>query len=190
MQPYSQDVSLLLQQMREGDTEAETRLWNQLYPELHRLAETFRKRERPDHTLSTTALLHEAYLRLVSQRERSWENRAHFIGVAAHVMRRVLVDHARSRGVGKRAGAHIQIELDEASVGVEQRGKDIIALDGALAELERFDPKQSRIVELRFFGGLTESEIAEVMGIGLRTVTREMSLAKAWLYGQLNPSEG
>jgi RNA polymerase sigma-70 factor, ECF subfamily len=189
MQSDLQDVSLLLRQMREGDREAESRLWDQLYPHLHSLAETVRQRERPDHTLSTTALLHEAYLRLISLRERTWLSRAHFIGVAAHVMRRVLVDHARSRGVGKRAGPHVHVELDEEAVSREQPGKDILALDGALAELERFDPKQSRIVELRFFGGLTDSEIAEVMGIGLRTVTREMSLAKAWLYAQLNCCE-
>jgi RNA polymerase sigma-70 factor, ECF subfamily len=187
MQQNSQDISVLLRQMREGDKEAESRLWDQLYPELHCLAETFRQRERRDHTLSATAVLHEAYLRLVSQRERTWTSQAHFVGVAAHVIRRVLVDHARSRAAAKRAGPHNHLKLDEAAVTCAHPAKDILALDCALAELEKFDPKQSRIVELRFFGGLTEHEIAEVMGIGLRTVTREMSLGKSWLYAQLTP---
>src|SRR4051794_5234316 len=185
MQRGSNDVSHLLRQMRGGDKEAENRLWDRLYPELHRLAERYRRTERPDHTLSPTAILHEAYLRLVAQRDKTWDNKLHFTGVAAQVMRRVLVDYARDYHVEKRAGAHTHVELDEQFFAAPERARNIVALDEALAELEKFDLQQSRVVELRFFGGLTEKETAEILGIGVRTVTRELSLGKAWLCGRL-----
>ena len=140
-------------------------------PELHRLAQSYRRDERPDHTLSPTALVHEAYLRLVAQREKTWHSKVHFVGVAAQVMRRVLVDHARQHRVGKRAGAHVRIGLEEKFVAAPAPAEHILALDEALADLEKIDPQQSRVVELRFFGGLTEQETAEVLGIGVRTVT-------------------
>jgi RNA polymerase sigma-70 factor (ECF subfamily) len=190
MEPSSHDVSHLLRQMRGGDKEAESRLWDRLYPELHRLAQNYRRGERPNHTLSPTALMHEAYLRLVAQGDKTWQSKVHFVGVAAQVMRRVLVDHARQHRVGKRAGAHVCIGLKEAFVAAPEPAKNILALDEALAELEKLDPQQSRVVELRFFGGLTEQETAEVLGIGVRTVTRELSLGKAWLYGKLHVRDG
>ena len=126
-----------------GDKEAENRLWDRLYPELHRLAQRYRRTERPDHTLSPTAILHEAYLRLVAQRDKTWQNKLHFTGVAAQVMRRVLVDHARDYHVEKRAGAHTRVELDEQFFAAPERARNIVALDEALAELEKLDPSRA-----------------------------------------------
>lgn len=185
METCSHDISILLRHIQDGDKEAENSLWNRLYPELHRLAQRYANAERSDHTLSPTALLHEAYLHLVEQGGKTWVSKVHFLGVAAHVMRRVLVDHARKHRVGKRAGAHMCISLEEEFVVSLRPAKHILALDDALAELEKVDPQQSRVVEMRFFGGLTEQETAEVLGISVRTVTREWSMAKAWLCGQL-----
>jgi RNA polymerase sigma-70 factor (ECF subfamily) len=179
------EITFLLQKIRNGDSEAQTQLWEQLYPELHRLAERYCRGERDGHTLSPTALLHEAYFQLVKQSDKDWESRAHFIGVAAQVMRRILVDYARSYQADKRAGAHQNISLDEGLVLAPGRPDQILALDDALLRLASLDARQSRIVELRFFGGLSDKETAEVLGISIRTVTREWGMAKAWLYGEL-----
>ena len=179
------EITGLLRKMREGDPQAEKELWERLYPELHRLAERYCRKERNQHTLSPTALLNEAYLELVEQSEKQWQNRAHFVAVAAQVMRRVLVDYARRHRAAKRVGAHEQISLNEELTLVPDRAEQIVALDEALTRLAAFDSRQSRIVELRFFGGLSEEETAGLLGVGVRTVTRNWSMAKAWLYREL-----
>jgi RNA polymerase sigma factor (TIGR02999 family) len=157
-----------------------------VYDELRRLARQYLQRERSDHTLQATGLVHEAYLRLVDQSSLSWQNRAHFFAVAAKVMRRVLVDHARSHRAEKRGGDREKLEFDEALLPSGERAVDLIALDEALRELERLDARQSQIVELRFFGGLTNEEIGEALDISPRTIKREWRLAKAWLRREIS----
>jgi RNA polymerase sigma-70 factor, ECF subfamily len=181
------EITQLLRRVRQKDRQAPGELWERLYPELHRVAERYFRSERPGHTLSPTALIHEAYMGLVGQAEKDWQNRAHFIGVAAQVMRRILVDYARSHRAGKRAGAHPNTSLHEELVLAPERAEQVLTLDEALERLAALDARQSRIVELRFFGGLSEKETAEALGIGVRTVTREWNMAKAWLYGELQP---
>jgi RNA polymerase sigma-70 factor, ECF subfamily len=183
-------ITQLLRRVRQGDPQAPGELWERLYPELHRLAERYFRSEREGHTLSPTALLHEAYLELVDQAEKDWQSRAHFVGVAAQVMRRLLVDYARAHRAGKRAGAHPNLSLNEELVLAPERTEKVLALDEALERLAAWDARQSRIVELRFFGGLSEKETAEALGLGVRTVTREWNMAKAWLYGELQPKGG
>ncbi|MFL6415786.1 MAG: sigma-70 family RNA polymerase sigma factor [Bryobacteraceae bacterium] len=186
----SGEITQLLHRVRKGDRQALGELWQRLHPELHRLAERYFRTERQGHTLSPTALIHEAYLELVDQSEKAWQSRAHFVGVAAQVMRRILVEYARSHRAHKRAGAHPNISLHEELVLAPERAEKVLALDEALERLAALDARQSRIVELRFFGGLSDKETAEALGIGVRTVTREWSMAKAWLYGALQPSGG
>jgi RNA polymerase sigma-70 factor, ECF subfamily len=180
------EVTRILNDVSAGDRDAPARLMPLVYDELRRLASRYLSRERPDHTLQPTALVHEAYVRLVDQTQVSWQNRAHFIGVAAQMMRRILVDHARLRHGEKRGGHRQKMPLDEAVSFEGKRDVDLIALDDALSDLARLDPGQSRIVELRFFGGLTLEETAEVMAISRSTVKREWIMAKAWLYDQLS----
>jgi RNA polymerase sigma factor (TIGR02999 family) len=189
-EPDAVPVTELLRRIGQGDAAAEGRLWRQIYPDLHRLAERYRRNERADHTLSPTALINEAYLHIVRQRDRTWRNRAHFVGVAALVMRRVLVDYARRYRRGKRGGAQERVELDETVALKPEQPEYLLDLDAALTRLGELDPRQKKIVELRFFAGMADEEIAAVMGIGVRTVTREWSAAKAWLYGQLHSPEG
>jgi len=155
------------------------RLLPAVYGELKRLAASYLRSERPDHTLQPTALVHEAYLRLQGQRSVMWSNRAHFYGIAARIMRRILVDHARRRGAAKRDGAVLRLTLVDA--GVDDRAPELVALDSALTTLEELDPQQARIVELRFFGGLTVEETADAAGISTATVKREWRTARAWL---------
>jgi RNA polymerase sigma factor (TIGR02999 family) len=188
------EVTRILNDLSAGDPDAPERLMPLVYDELRRLAGRYLSRERPDHTLQPTALVHEAYLRMIGQTQVTWQNRAHFIGVAAQMMRRILVDHARLHHVEKRGGHRRKISLDEAVSFEKQRDVDLVALDDALSDLATLDPEQSRIVELRFFGGLTLDETAEVVGISRSTVKREWIMAKAWLYDQLtnearNPDE-
>lgn len=185
MDPHTGEVTRLLVDVRAGDKEAEARLLAVLYDELRRLAASYLRRERPDHTLQPTALVHEAYLRLVEQREQNWQNRAHFVGVSAHVMRQILVDHARQRNAAKRGGQAQPLPLDETQVAGTQRPEDLVALDEALSRLETFDRRQSQVVELRFFGGLTEDEISHVLGISVRTIKRDWNVARAWLYAEM-----
>jgi RNA polymerase sigma factor (TIGR02999 family) len=156
-----------------------------IYDELRRQAQRYLQRERPDHTLQATALVHEAYLRLVDQKKVQWQNRAHFFGVAAQVMRRLLVDHARQQHAAKRGGVVPKLALDEALQVADARAADVVALDEALTALAALDPQHSRLVELRFFGGLTIEETAEVLGVSPATVKRDWSMAKAWLYREL-----
>jgi len=153
-----------------------------VYDELRRLARHYLRQERSDHTLQSTALVHEAYLRLAGQSPPQWQNRAHFYGIAAHLMRQILVEHARSRGAAKRGGGATRLELDESLSLVEQNGVDVIVLDKALRELTELDAQQGRIVELRFFAGLTIEDTSEVLGISPATVKREWVTARAWLF--------
>jgi RNA polymerase sigma factor (TIGR02999 family) len=156
-----------------------------VYDELRRLADRYLHRERADHTLQPTALVHEAYLRLIDQKV-SWANRAHFFGVAAEMMRRILIDHARGRQAVKRGSAGIKLSLDDVLELTEEKAADLIALDEALKALAEFDAQKARIVELRFFGGLSIEETASVLGLGTATITRQWRLAKAWLYHELS----
>jgi RNA polymerase sigma-70 factor (ECF subfamily) len=181
------EITQLLRKVRQGDPQASGELWERLYSELHRLAERYGWNERRGHTLSPTGLIHEAYLKLVDEAEKDWQNRAHFVGVAAQVMRRLLVDYARSHRAVKRAGAHQQISVHEELLLTPEPTEQLLAVDEALEPLAAVDARQSRIVELGFFGGLSEKETAEVLGVGVRTVTGEWSMAKAWLYGELQP---
>ena len=183
--PSHKDVTDLLIDWSKGDQEALNKLMPLVYDELHRLASRYLRHERPGHTLQTTALVHEAYLKLVNQRDANWENRVHFFAVAAHVMRQILVDYARRHHASKRGGDLYKLSLDEALVTSEEKGADLLALDEALERLAAIDPQQSRVVELRVFGGLTVEETAEALGISPRTVKREWSMAKAWLHKQI-----
>jgi RNA polymerase sigma factor (TIGR02999 family) len=179
----SKPVTELLRAWSRGDAAAQDELLPLIYQELRRRAAAQLRRERRGHTLQPTALVHEAYLRLVDQ-DVAWKSRAHFFSLASEMMRRVLVDHARGRKADKRAGG-TRVELDEALAISEERDVDLVLLDQALAELSDLDPRHGRIVELRFFGGLTLEETASVLGISPATVKREWTLARAWLYGRL-----
>ncbi len=183
--PSPQQVTELLVAWGHGDERALEQLMPLVYEELRRLAHRHLGRERAGHTLQTTALVHEAYLRLVDQKETHWQNRAHFFAVAARMMRRILVDYARARGFAKRGGGAQQVSLDEAMVVSDERAADVVALDEALNELAEFDERKSRMVELRFFGGLSIEETAEVLGVSPGTVMRDWTLAKAWLQREI-----
>lgn len=179
-------VTQLLKAWSDGDAIALEQLIPLVYDELYRLARGYMNREMAGHTLQVTALVNEAYLRLVNWKEARWENRAHFFGVAAQLMRRILVDFARARNYEKRGGGAALLALDEANALPIQPDADFIALDDALKSLDELDQRKSRIVELRFFGGLSVEEIAEVLKISERTVMREWSLARAWLFRELS----
>src|SRR5206468_9884564 len=161
-----------------------------VYRELRRRAVGYLRHERPDHTLQPTALVHEAYLRLIGLEHVSWQNRAHFFGVAAQMMRRILVDHARGRHAAKRFDPAVKVTLDEGVAVVEPRACELLLLDQALEELTAVDPRQGRIVELRYFSGLTEHEVAEVMSLSRPTITREWQTARAWLYRRITTGRG
>ena len=178
------DVTGLLIAWSDGEEAASGRLVDAVYAELRRLAKGYLRRERRDHSLPPTALVHEAYLKLVDQRQVRWHNRAHFFAIAAHVMRRLLVDHARAHGAAKR-GAGARVPLQDFEVSAEAPDVEILALDTALDRLEAIDQRQSRLVELRFFGGLTVDETAVVLGVAPITVKRDWALARAWLYREL-----
>jgi RNA polymerase sigma factor (TIGR02999 family) len=179
------EVTELLHAWSDGKEESLDDLVPLVYEELHRLARHYMNNERSDHLLQTSALVNEAYLRLVDWKNVRWQNRAHFFGVAAQIMRRILVDFARSRNYAKRGGAARQVSLREAEVISAGQGEDLVALDEALERLTAIDARKGRIVELRFFGGLSVDETAEVLKISARTVMREWSLAQAWLHREL-----
>jgi RNA polymerase sigma factor (TIGR02999 family) len=183
--PSSHEVTQLLMAWSEGDQAALEQLTPLIYIELHRLAEGYMQRERPGHLLQTTALVNEAYLRLINWKNVCWQNRAHFFGVAAQMMRRILVDFARARHQDKRGGELRQVSFDEAAAVTVEQTAELIALDEALDQLAAIDPRRSRMVELRFFGGLSEEETAEALKVSPRTVRREWSLARAWLRREL-----
>ena len=178
----SDQVTGLLQAWGRGDLEAREGLMPLVYKELRRCAAAYLRRERADHTLQPTALVHEAYLRLVGQERVAWQSRAHFYGIAAQMMRRVLVDHARAHHRGKRFDAGLKVALDERIAAPASPDFDLLLLDQALDELTSIDARQGQIVELRYFGGLSESEVAEVLAISRSTVTREWQVARGWLY--------
>jgi RNA polymerase sigma-70 factor (ECF subfamily) len=179
------EVTILLAEVAKGNREAASKLVPLVYKEMRRLAGRYMRRERTNHTLQATALVHEAYLKLVEQRSVNWRSRAHFFGVAAQVMRHILIDHARGRLRAKRGGAKEAVALDEAFVFSEEKSAELLAVDEAMQGLAKLDPRQSKVVEMRFFGGLTVEETAEALGISPITVKRDWSLARAWLYGEL-----
>ena len=186
VQDSSNPVTDLLVRWREGDRQALDSLMPLVYVELRRLAHHYLQRERSDHTLQSTALVHEAFLRLAGQNPPQWQNRAHFFGIAAHVMRQILVEYARAHSAVKRGGAGAcKLTLDEALDFSKKVDVDVIALDGALDRLSELDPQQSRIVELRFFAGLTIEDTSEVMGISPATVKRDWTSARAWLHREI-----
>lgn len=189
MATSSQNITKLLIDWRNGDQEALDRLMPLVYEELRRMANHYMRNERQGHTLQTSALVNEAYLRLVDHENIEWQNRSHFFGLAAQAMRRILVDHARSRNYQKRGGAVQQVSLDEAATLAEERAAELIALDEALQELAKLDPRKSRIVEMRYFGGLSGEETAEALGISTATVSRDWETAKAWLLRELSRKE-
>jgi RNA polymerase sigma factor (TIGR02999 family) len=180
------DVTQLLNAWREGNQTAREELMTVVYNELHRLAHHYMKKEAPGHLLQTSALLNEAFLRLVDQRNVPWRNRAHFFGIAAQMMRRILVDYARSRCYAKRGGGLREISLDEALTICDQRSAEVVELDDALNQLAEIDPRKSQLVELRFFGGLSIKETAEVLSVSPGTVMRDWTLAKAWLRREIS----
>lgn len=186
----SAEVTVLLSELAKGKQEAAAKLMPLVYGELRRMADRYMRRERDGHTLQTTALVHEAYLKLVEQRSVDWQSRAHFFGIAAQLMRRVLIDHARGHLREKRGGGQQIVPLDEALVFSPQNSGALIELDSALEKLGARDARQAKIVELRFFGGLTVEEAAEVLGVSPKTVKRDWSVAKAWLHGELKAAYG
>src|SRR5262249_55630200 len=179
------DISGLLQAWASGDVEARDTVLPLVHRELRRLAGRYLRKERPGHTLQPTALINEAYLKLAGQDRVVWQNRAHFFGVAAQMMRRILVDHARTYRSARRQGSAVRVELDEAIGATEQRSCELMMLDEALEELTAIDARQARIVEYRYFAGMSEEEVAEVMSLSRSTVTREWQTARAWLYRRM-----
>ena len=190
MAALPEEITQLLMHWSQGDKAALDQLVPLVYPELRRLARRHMDRENPAHTLQTSALINEAYLKLVDQKNVRWENRAHFFAVAAQVMRHILVDHARTRNYAKRGGGATKLPLDEAMALTEQRAAQLICLDDALRDLATLDERKSRIIEFRFFGGLSMEETAEVMKISPSTVQREWRAAKAWLHHTMSKANG
>ncbi len=181
-----ENVTFLLRKWSEGDEDALEQLTPLVYDELHRLAHRHMRRESAGHVLQTSALINEAYLRLVDQPRIEWESRAHFFGIAARLMRRILVDDARKRNSAKRGGSLIQVPLDEVENLMQQQAANVVAVDEALQRLEAVDARQSKIVELRFFGGLSIDETAELLKVSPGTVMRDWTFARAWLKSQMN----
>ncbi|MGA7411082.1 MAG: sigma-70 family RNA polymerase sigma factor [Bryobacteraceae bacterium] len=185
VEPLPADVTSLLNKLAAGDQAVAAELVPLVYEELRRLAAFRLRQERPNHTLQATALVHEAYMKLAAQKKTKWQNRAQFFGVAAQVMRRILVDYARGQQRIKRGGKQQKLSLDEVLLVSGERSEEVLSVHESLSRLESLDARQARIVELRYFGGLTVEEIAEVVGISAKTVMRELKVAKAWLYGDL-----
>lgn len=182
----SHNITHLLKEWSDGDRQALDKLTPLVYEELRQQAARYLRRERPGHTLQTTALIHEAYLRLVDVKEVAWQSRAHFFAIAANLMRRILVDHARRRDADKRGGSQIRVRPDEAFGVVNAIDVDLLAIDEALSRLETIDPQQARVVELRFFSGLTVEETAAALGVSPKTVKRDWSVARAWLRREID----
>lgn len=190
MQPSPTDVTSLLNKLAEDDQEAAAQLVPLIYDELHRLAARHLRHERPGHTLQATALVHEAYMKLTAQRNARWQNRAQFFGVASQVMRHILVDYARTQQRIRRGGKQQRVSLENALLVSPDRTEELLAVNESLSRLEKFDFRQGRIVELRYFGGLTVDEAAGILGVSSKTVKREWKIAKAWLYGDLKERHG
>jgi RNA polymerase sigma factor (TIGR02999 family) len=183
------EVTQLLIACSDGNQDAFNQLFPLVYEELRRLAHRYMTQERPGHTLQTTAVVHEAYLRLIDQKHVQWQNRAHFFAIASQMMRRILITHAQSHAYAKRGGGALKVSLDEAAILSPERATELIALDEALKSLTAIDSRRSQVVELRFFGGLDNEEIAEVLKISPNTVTRDWNVAKAWLYREMNKEQ-
>ena len=188
MEPSAHEITQLLRAWSGGDQQALEKLIPLVYEELHRAAHRYMAQERPGHTLQTTALVNEVYLRLVDVRKVTWQDRAHFLAVCARLMRRVLTDFARSRGYLKRGGDSPRVTLDEALLVSREPPADLMALDDGLNALAAFDPRKSQVVELRFFGGLSVEEMAEVRKVSLETVKRDWKLARVWLLEEMTAS--
>jgi RNA polymerase sigma-70 factor, ECF subfamily len=186
----SQEVTMLLSALTNGEDGAAAKLIPVVYDELRRLAGSYMRRERVDHTLQATALVNEAYLKLIEQRAVNWQSRAHFFGVAAQLMRRILIDYARGHTREKRGGEQKKVSLDEVFLFSEQQADELLAVDDSLNLLAKMDPRQARVVELRFFAGLSVEEAAEALGVSPKTVKRDWSVAKAWLYADLKERYG
>jgi RNA polymerase sigma factor (TIGR02999 family) len=184
------DLTLLLIRMQKGDHAAAEEAASRIYGELHRIASREMRHERPGHILQTTALVNEAYLRLASAGSLEIQSRGHFFAVASRQMRRILVDHARSAGAQRRGAGAVQIGLDEVHVGTEDRGLDLLLLDESLAELERIEPRAAKVVELRYFGGHTDKEVVEALGVSLATVRRDWEFARSWLFRRMQGNRG
>jgi RNA polymerase sigma factor (TIGR02999 family) len=182
---YATTVTQLLEKARSGDSSALANVFPLIYDELRRLAQVQLHREPDGHTLSPTALVHEAYMRLIDYTRMEWNGRAHFMAVAATAMRRILVEHARGHRSLKRGGALQRVSIDSVQLGTEERAELLIAVDEALSRLKEIEPRQAQVVECRFFGGMTEEETAEALGIGLRTAKRDWARAKSWLHREI-----
>ncbi len=187
-QAAPQDITRLLLDWGNGDKEALDKLMPFVYDELRRLAGNYMRNQKPGHTLQTTALVNEAYLRLIDSSQVRWQNRTHFFAISAQLMRRVLVDFARTKNAEKRGGNEQKVTFDETLPVFSQKESDLIALDEVLKELAKMNERQSRIVEMRYFGGMSEEEISEALDISTRTVRRDWSVARAWLFSKLNKS--
>jgi RNA polymerase sigma factor (TIGR02999 family) len=187
--PLSHDVTQLLEDWRNGDREALERLTPLVYAELRRIARRYLRGERANHTLQGTALVHEAFIRLVNQNNVEWQNRAHFFGIAARLMRQILVDHARRHAALRRGGGMADLSLAESAIFSTERAASLVALDDAMQALAKFDPRKSRIVELRYFAGLKIEEIGEVENIAVATVRRQLRTAEAWLHKEVMRDE-
>jgi RNA polymerase sigma factor (TIGR02999 family) len=185
MKSTTGDITELLNKLPDGDQQAAAELVLLVYNELHRLAARRLRHERPNHTLQATALVHEAYMKLAAQRGARWQNRAQFFAVASQAMRRILVDYARTQQRTKRGGKQLRVTLEDVCVVSPRISEEILAVDESLARLEKVDPRQARVVELRYFSGLTTEEAGEALGISAKTVTREWNVARAWLYADL-----
>lgn len=183
------EVTAILHDWSGGDRNAPERLMPLVYDELRRLARGYLAKERGGHTLQPTALVNEAYLRLVDQTRVNWQNRAHFYGIASSMMRRVLIDHARAHATEKRGGGTIRLSIDDVQVSLEERATSFVALDEAMKRLEQMDERKCKVVEMRFFGGLSDEEIAEVLGVTTRTVLRDWKTARLWLYRELSADQ-
>lgn len=186
--PQQHEITQLLAEWSDGNQSALDELYPLVYEELHRLARRYMSRERKGHTLQTTALINEAYVRLVDQRNVHWANRSHFFAISAQIMRRILIDHARRHAYAKRGGGAQQVSLEEVAIVANEKSAEIIRLDEALTTLAKMDPRRCHVVELRYFGGLSNEEIAGVLNVSENTVTRDWNLARAWLHQQLTGS--
>jgi RNA polymerase sigma factor (TIGR02999 family) len=187
--PPTPDITRLLVDWSEGRREALDQLMPAIYQELHKIAGSYLRRERAEHTLQPTALIHEAYLRLVGPNLPSFKSRTHFYGVAAHVMRQILVEHARARGAAKRGAGGKKVSLDDVTLFSAERTADLVALDDALTTLAGFDERKSKVIELRFFAGLSLDDTADALGVSVATISRELRLAQAWLHRELDRTE-
>jgi RNA polymerase sigma factor (TIGR02999 family) len=187
--PPTPDITRLLVDWSEGRREALDQLMPAIYQELHKIAGSYLRRERAEHTLQPTALIHEAYLRLVGPNLPSFKSRTHFYGVAAHVMRQILVEHARARGAAKRGAGGQKVSLDDVTLFSAERTADLVALDDALTTLAGFDERKSKVIELRFFAGLSLDDTADALGVSVATISRELRLAQAWLQRELDRTE-